>query len=159
MVSRIIRVCKRDGLSFLLIRLMATILRVDIGVERAKNKAWGLLKERYNYTIAYGPLKGMRLSEDVWWSPHDRITQTLGIYEEHILDKLRFFSKQGASTFIDIGAADGYFAVGMAYSKTYSKVLAFEEDGLACREVLSRGHKPHSGLFQIKSSYVAVGSV
>lgn len=128
MVARLIKVLRRDGLSFLIVRLIANILRVEIGIQRAKNKAWAILKERYSFVIAHGPFKGMLLAEDVWWSGNDRITQTLGVYEEHVLKKLRLFSGQGAKRFIDIGAADGYFAVGMAYAKIYSEVYAFEID-------------------------------
>jgi len=126
MIRRIIRVIKRDGASLFLIRLLAKILRVDIGYQASKNKAWQILEKKYGHVIAYGPFKGMKLSDEVWWSNNDRITQMLSIYEEHILARLKNFSTQGASRFIDIGAADGYFAIGMAYSKIYSKVYAFE---------------------------------
>tara|TARA_Y100000389_G_scaffold18702_1_gene16215 strand:+ start:717 stop:1532 length:816 start_codon:yes stop_codon:yes gene_type:complete len=126
MIRRIILVIKRDGVSLFLIRLLAKILHVDIGYQAAKNKAWQILEKKYGHVIAYGPFKGMKLSDDVWWSKNDRITQMLGIYEEHVLERLKDFSTQGASRFVDIGAADGYFAIGMAYSKIYSKVDAFE---------------------------------
>ncbi len=126
MIRRIVRVIKRDGVSVFLIRVLAKILRVDIGYQVAKNKAWQILEEEYGLVIAYGSFKGMKLSDDVWWSKNDRITQMLGIYEEHVLERLKVFSTQGASRFVDIGAADGYFAIGMAYSKIYSKVVAFE---------------------------------
>lgn len=134
MIKRIIRVIKRDGISLFIIRVLARILRVDIGYQAAKNKAWKILESKYGNEIAYGPFKGMKLSDEVWWSNNDRITQMLGIYEEHVLKKLSFFAKQGATRFVDIGAADGYFAIGMAYSKIYSKVLAFEIEptGQAC---------------------------
>jgi hypothetical protein len=109
-------------------------LRVDIGSQLAKNKVWQILESRYGKEIAYGPFKGMKISDEVWWSKNDRITQMLGTYEEHVFEKLNFFAKQGASRFVDIGAADGYFAIGMAYSKIYSEVLAFEQEptGQAC---------------------------
>lgn len=126
MINRLRGALQRDGLSFLLIRIIAKILNVDIGVQHAKTKAWNILEKRYNHTIAYGPFKGMSLSEDVWWSKNDRITQTLGVYEEHVLDKLIYFSSQGSKRFIDIGAADGYFAIGMAFSKKYTDVHIFE---------------------------------
>ena len=128
MINKIIRVYKQEGLVFLFVRIVAKILKVDVGMQRVKAKAWTILKDRYNLVIAYGPFKGMMLSEDVWWSKSDLITQTLGIYEEHVLDKLIYFSNKGAKSFIDIGAADGYFAVGMAFSKTYPEVHAFEID-------------------------------
>ena len=126
MIRRIIRVIKRDGISLFFIRVLARILRVEIGYQAAKNKAWKILQEKYGHVIAYGPFKGMKLSYDIWWSKNDRITQMLGTYEVHVLARLKEFSAQGASRFIDIGAADGYFAIGMAFSKIYSKVLAFE---------------------------------
>jgi predicted O-methyltransferase YrrM len=130
MIKRIIRVMKRDGISLFLIRVLAKILRAEIGYpfgyQAAKNKVWQILEEKYGLIIAYGPFKGMKLSDDIWWSKNDRITQMLGIYEEHILERLKVFSTQGATRFVDIGAADGYFAIGMAYSKIYSKVVAFE---------------------------------
>lgn len=130
MIKRILRVLKRDGLSLLLIKVLAKVLRVDIslgaGVQQAKNKAWNVLLQKHNYIVAYGPFAGMRLSEKVWWSKNDRITQTLGCYEEHVLKKLCDFATQGATKFIDIGAADGYFAVGMSFSRIYPEVVAFE---------------------------------
>lgn len=126
MISRLQNALKSDGLSMLLVRVLAKILRVDIGFRAAKNKAWKILQAKYNLVVAHGPFKGMKLSNDVWWSSNDRITQTLGIYEQHVLEKLQIFSKQGAVRFIDIGAADGYYAIGLAYSKIYSEVFAFE---------------------------------
>ena len=135
MISRIARVIKRDGISLFIIRVLARILRVDIGYQAAKNKAWNILEEKYDHVIAYGPFKGMKLSDDIWWSKNDRITQTLGIYEEHVVERLKEFSSQGASRFIDIGAADGYFAIGMAFSKIYSKVVAYEIEPIGQKRI------------------------
>ena len=128
---RAYRLYKRAGIRQTIVRFVAKILHVEVGIQLAKNKAYKILSEKYDFRVAYGPFKGMQLNKNIWWSRNDLITQTLGIYEEHILEKIKFFSKYGATAFIDIGAADGYFAVGMAYSKLYEKVYAFEieEDG------------------------------
>ena len=126
MIGRLIRNLQKDGLPFFIVRGVAKLLRVNIGFKRAKDKAWKILEEQYGLIIAYGPFKGMKLSENLSWSKEDRITQTLGIYEEHVLNKLIYFSNKGSKRFIDIGAADGYFAVGMAFSKIYKEVYAFE---------------------------------
>lgn len=56
------------------------------------------------------------------------ITFILGTYEQPILDQLIQFSKQNNSAFIDIGAGDGYFSVGMAYSNFFKKIYSFEVD-------------------------------
>ena len=47
MIRRIIRVIKRDGVSLFLIRVLAKILRVDIGYQASKNKAWQILEAKY----------------------------------------------------------------------------------------------------------------
>jgi len=135
------RILKHDGLSLIIVRTVAKILGVQGEMQRAKDKAWVVLKERHNYKVAYGAFKGMILSRDVWWSKYDRITQTLGIYEEHVLNRLIFFSTQGAQRFIDIGAADGYFAVGMAYSKIYSEVYAFEISSKGQEKIISNASR------------------
>jgi tRNA G46 methylase TrmB len=120
------------------------------------------LCEKYNYEVAYGPFKGMKLNKDIWWSKNDRITQTLGTYEEHILESLIDFRNKGATRLIDIGAADGYFAVGMAYAKIYKNVYAFEieqqgryriaENAYAngCKDsLIIQGEATHSSLAEI----------
>lgn len=126
MIDHILSTLKRDGISLFFVKVMAKILRVEIGIQEAKNKAWDILLRKYNYSVAYGPFAGMKLNRNIWWSKNDRITQTLGVYEEHILKKMCLFADMGATRLINVGAADGYFAVGMAYSNIYSNVVAFE---------------------------------
>jgi len=125
-ISRVIRIIKRDGLGWSFLRVVALFLRQPLEVQRAKNKVWGALLKKYKYKVAHGPFKGMTLGENVWWSANDRITQTLGIYEKHVLDMLIDFSSKETTKFIDIGAADGYFAVGMAFGDYFRDVHAFE---------------------------------
>jgi hypothetical protein len=95
-------------------------------IERKKNKVLNYLITIYNYSVAHGIFKGLRLNKNIYWSRNDLITHILGVYEKHILDQLIKFSKLDNSVFIDIGAADGYFAVGSAYSGLFKKVYAFE---------------------------------
>lgn len=77
--------------------------------------------------IRHGPFKGMRLSEETWWGKNDLGAQTLGLYEPSVL---RFIEKNTAAgpipTFIDIGAADGYYAVGMLFSRLARRCICFE---------------------------------
>ena len=76
----------------------------------------------------------------MFWSRNDLITHILGVYEEHILNQLIKFSKIDDTVFINIGAADGYFAIGAAYSGLFKKVYAFEiqEEG---RKILNENAK------------------
>ena len=82
----------------------------------------------YGHKVAYGEFKGMNLEKSSYWSKTDMITFILGTYEQPILDQLIQFSKQNNSAFIDIGAGDGYFSVGMAYSNFFKKIYSFEVD-------------------------------
>jgi len=64
------------------------------------------------------------------------ITQTLGVYEKHILEKLIYFSKKQNLYFIDIGAADGYFAIGAAFSNIFKKVYAFDKSEISLKNII-----------------------
>ena len=124
--TKIINAAKQHGWAYLIVLGFAKCLGVKLDIQRAKDKAWKILKDKHQMRVGYGPFKGMKLNEKVWWSANDRITQTLGIYEEHVLEKLIDLKKQGAERFIDIGAADGYFCVGLAFANIYENIFAFE---------------------------------
>lgn len=71
-----------------------------------------------------GPFSGLRLNRDTWWGKSDLGAQCLGLYEKEILDLI---SSHGPfDTFVDIGAADGYYAVGMLHAKMTKKSVCFE---------------------------------
>ena len=83
------------------------------------------VSEIFQNKVAYGIFKGMKLSNNIWWGKFDIATKLLGQYELHILDKIIDLSDE-FETFIDIGAADGYYAVGAVFSNLYSKSICFE---------------------------------
>ena len=125
MKRRFLDIIKRDGIRLFLVKLIAKTLGVEIGIRRFRQEVWSTLSKAHNHKVAYGPFKGMSLPKNLWWGD-DRITQTLGIYEEHVLKQLIENRNQGATKLIDIGAADGYFAIGMTFSKIYQTCIAFE---------------------------------
>ncbi len=85
----------------------------------------GTVNDFFKSTVAYGPFKGMKFSNQATWSRLDRGSMLLGIYEKEIQESL---SQVPAShnTFIDIGAADGYYAVGVLVGKLFVKTHCFE---------------------------------
>jgi len=139
-LSRFVNNIKRDGIIWSISRIFLKIFNEQNENERKKNKVLNYLITIYNYSVAHGIFKGMRLNKNIYWSRNDLITHILGVYEKHVLDQLIKFSKLDNSVFIDIGAADGYFAVGSAYSGLFKKVYAFEiqKEG---REILSENAK------------------
>ena len=82
-----------------------------------------------NGTVLEGPFKGLKLNRDTWWGKSDLGSQCLGLYEKEILDFIS--ALEPIDTFLDIGAADGYYAVGMLHSRIVKKAICFEisEDG------------------------------
>jgi len=79
----------------------------------------------FNSTIAYGPFRGMKLLKNPRWSIGDKASMMLCFYEKEVLDSLQ---RVPASyrTFIDLGAADGYYAVGVLVNNMFDRSYAFE---------------------------------
>lgn len=74
--------------------------------------------------IKYGPFIGLKLNKDAWWGRCDLGSQCLGLYERDVLDLI--VDNGGYDHFIDIGAADGYYAIGMLFSGLAKKAICFE---------------------------------
>lgn len=87
-------------------------------------------------TVAYGPFKGLRFIEDAHWGHSDRGTMILGLYEQEMLRELTSLSRD-YRVFIDLGAADGYYGIGVLVNQLFDKSYCFEisEKG---REVIQR---------------------
>jgi precorrin-6B methylase 2 len=90
------------------------------------------LSQTLDHTVAYGPFTGLRLSDTSWWGAADRGSMLLGIYEKEVLEVLESLSHD-RETFIDVGAADGYYAAGAVASGQFDRAICFElsEEGQA----------------------------
>lgn len=94
-------------------------------------------------TVSQGLLKGLQLNRDTWWGKSDLGAQCLGLYEKEILDLIS--AQEPFDTFLDIGAADGYYSVGLLHAKMTKKAICFEisEKGQrAINESWMRNDKP-----------------
>lgn len=80
----------------------------------------------YNGIIKYGPFSGLKLNKKPWWGTSDLGSMCLGLYEIEILDFLFSESLVDRRTFIDIGAADGYYAIGLLKSSRIDKAICYE---------------------------------
>ena len=79
--------------------------------------------------VLYGPFRGMKLDRHRWWGDLDLGSQCLGLYEREILALFgRNTSGGQRASFIDIGAADGYYTTGALFSGTFPSAVAFELD-------------------------------
>jgi hypothetical protein len=95
------------------------------------------LYEYCNGIVRYGPFSGLKLSKNPWWGKSDLGSMCLGLYEEEVLNV--FFSGKfhGRKTLIDIGAADGYYAIGLLKSKKVEKAICYELSQIGQDTILS----------------------
>jgi len=84
------------------------------------------IDQLFGSTVRYGPFKGLRLSGLKWWGSTDRAGMLLGLYEQEVLSVLANIQPQYRKTFIDLGAANGYYAVGVLASSLFEKTYCFE---------------------------------
>jgi len=83
------------------------------------------IHRKMNGVVGYGVMKGLKLLLSATWGRGDRAGMLLGLYEREVAGLLQKYMP-GRSTFIDIGAADGYYAVGMLVAGLCDECVAFE---------------------------------
>jgi len=108
--------------------------------ERISTEVFDIL----NGIIKYGPFKGLHLDRDTWWGKLDLGSQCLGLYEKEILNLIETTDADHYSTFIDIGAADGYYAIGMLVSGKVGKTICFEQTEKGRNVIAENWRKNHS---------------
>jgi len=74
--------------------------------------------------IVSGPFRGMRYTYKACGSAHS--AKLLGTYEKELHAIVEGFSAGRFDTVVDIGAAEGYYAVGLARSSPGTRGIAFE---------------------------------
>ena len=85
--------------------------------------------EQHGRVVCAGPFQGMLLSDRSSWGFGDELPKALGQYESELHDPL--LALQGSTQFdviLDIGCADGFYAVGLARLFTDSTVYAYDTD-------------------------------
>lgn len=79
-----------------------------------------------NGVVKYGPFQGLKLEQNVWWGRSDLGSQLLGLYEKEILDFFDDIKPGKFRSFVDIGAADGYYAVGALRTGKFLRSVCYE---------------------------------
>lgn len=73
----------------------------------------GLFKQ-FDGTVQTGPFTGLKLSPEVCWGDGDTASKLLGLYEDELHGNIRRILVDGTDLVVNIGAAEGYYACGMA---------------------------------------------
>ena len=84
-----------------------------------------MIDQLHQSKVAYGPFKGFQLD------PEDKIktvraARILGLWEKEVIDAVFEYSKRH-TYLIDIGAADGFYAVGAICSGYFDASFNFEK--------------------------------
>ena len=91
-------------------------------------KYWSLLSyehaKKHNFIVQYGIFKNLKMNHEISWGRGDIASKIYGFYENKIQQKLKDINNP---ILIDIGAADGFFAIGSLKSKICEFCYAFEE--------------------------------
>jgi hypothetical protein len=77
--------------------------------------------------VMHGAFKGLNLEHFKTWGASDRGSQLLGLYEREVVNLI---AQEGGpeKVFVDVGAAEGYFAAGVLVNKFFRRVICFEAD-------------------------------
>jgi len=112
-------------------------------ISRAQLRLSKYLHSSFGGKVSYGPFSGLQLQWNSSWGAKSRSTMLLGIYEIEVLRELIITSKN-YRYFIDIGAADGYYALGAIFGGYFEKSFCYEASQNG-REVI-KGNAELNGL-------------
>ena len=102
----------------------------DYHIDRRRRHLSEQLNSTLDATVAYGPFKGLKLAAETWWvGGIDRSSMLLGLYEREVMESLAHVPGSHR-TFIDIGAADGYFGIGVLVNRMFDRSYCFEASPL-----------------------------
>ena len=97
----------------------------ELKIVSAKAEVCDYLKRLHGNTVAHGAFKGMHLPEASYWGQTDGSAKILGTYERQVTDRLEEFA-QPDGLLLDIGSADGFFAIGALRAGFFSRCVCFE---------------------------------
>ncbi|MCX9085007.1 MAG: hypothetical protein OIN87_09455 [Candidatus Methanoperedens sp.] len=104
--------------------------------ERRRVKLSKILYQTFDGTVMYGPFKGLKLDSNPRWSNRDYSSMLLGLYEKEILDSI-ITVPTSHRTFIDLGAADGYYGVGVLTNNLFDFSYCFEITKIGQKQIKS----------------------
>ena len=85
-----------------------------------------LIISKTGLRVMGGPFRGLHLTNTVTWSDGDISPKLLGVYEKEVLDAISRLLDNQYDAIINIGSADGYYAVGLARLIPDTPVYCYE---------------------------------
>lgn len=92
-----------------------------------------------NGIVQHGLLKGYPLHREATWVTSDIASQLLGLYEQEVCAVI-WHLKSGRDRFIDLGAADGYYGLGLIALGHFERSYCFEIEQRSRASLTQRAH-------------------
>ena len=89
------------------------------------------IKTRTGGLVQHGPFAGMRLVDGSSWGDGDVAPKLLGVYEQELHDVFANAVRRRYGAIVDVGSAEGFYAVGLARMFPDVPVYAYDADPLA----------------------------
>jgi len=89
------------------------------------------LERLFHNTVQYGPFKGLTVPSATSWGDGDRAPKIIGSYEENLHPSILRAVDRSPVTIVNIGCAEGFYAVGFARLLPAATVFAFDIDARA----------------------------
>lgn len=132
MLKKIFNKVKTDGLDgiwFRILRLFNKDIVYNNLFEKKKYELSLNLYKEHNNLVIYGPYKGIFFSENNHWGIGDLGPKIIGLYEFEVQNKLLYLvSNFTIENFVNIGAAEGYHAIGIAKKTKIQNFVLYEID-------------------------------
>ena len=132
MLNKILNKVKTDGLDgiwFRILRLFNRDIVYNNLFEKKKYEISLNLYEEHNNLVIHGPYKGMFFSENNHWGIGDLGPKIIGLYEFEVQNKLLdLVNNFKIENFVNIGAAEGYHAIGIAKKTKVQNFVLYEID-------------------------------
>jgi hypothetical protein len=103
------------------------LIQIEIKQKAMFEKEAVLKKKFSNLTVADGPFKGMIYPDFIAYGSA-MYPKLLGCYESELNPSLESFLKTDYHSIVDIGCAEGYYAVGVAMRQPNALVYAYDID-------------------------------
>lgn len=104
-----------------------------VEVRRAELSRW--VWQQHGQQVAHGPFKGLRLMDGLQWGEADKGVMCLGLYEREVVDDILALPTR-ITHFIEIGAAAGYYGIGLLLSGRFQRSTCFETEAQS-RQILA----------------------
>ncbi len=102
-------------------------------VKEYRKKIARRLFDDANGIVDRGPFKGMSLGKKIHWGKADVASKIFALYESELLD---IISGNSFTSLINLGAADGYYPIGMLMQNMVNHAYCFEENPLGKKFIL-----------------------